>query len=227
MEPLENELKRWEGLEIRIISAVALGAFGLLFVWTGGLIFIALIMLASMILIKEWEGLTQYQIPLLRLAGYPYIILPCTCLIWLRSLSIALDPHLGLTLVLALIATISATDIGAYFTGKRFGRHKLAPTISPNKTWEGLAGGTAAAAFTALLFSPYIHVPHSAISALATGFFIALLAQAGDLFKSWVKRLAGVKDSGTIIPGHGGLLDRLDGYMFTTPLFTLILHSAI
>jgi phosphatidate cytidylyltransferase len=228
MEPLENNTgSRWDGLRARTLSAIAMAVITLLCVSQGGLIFIAFVILLALLTMKEWENLTEYQMLILQLGGYPYIIFPCTCLIWLRNLSTAQDAHVGLVLVIALMAVISATDIGAYFTGKRIGRHKLAPAISPKKTWEGLMGGVTSAGVVALLFSPYIHIPHSAFYAIAMGVFIGVLAQIGDLFKSWVKRLAGVKDSGNLIPGHGGILDRLDGYMFTTPLLALIVHCAL
>jgi phosphatidate cytidylyltransferase len=174
-------------------------------------------------MIKEWDALTLYQMLILRILGYPYIIIPSACLLWLRGVTIPTDSSLGLTLILALAAIITATDTGAYFVGKRFGRHKMAPFISPNKTWEGLGGGVASAALVGMLFSPYIHLPHSFIIAICVSILMALLAQAGDLCKSWIKRLAGVKDSGSLLPGHGGVLDRLDGYMLSTPVLAFII----
>ena len=101
-----------------------------------------------------------------------------------------------------------STDIGAYFAGRRFGRRKLAPSISPNKTIEGLCGGIAAAA---LLGAAWAFATHLGGALLALAPILAIVAQAGDLFESWMKRRAGVKDSGAWLPGHGGVLDRLDG----------------
>jgi phosphatidate cytidylyltransferase len=115
-----------------------------------------------------------------------------------------------------------ATDIGAYFAGRAIGGPKLAPRVSPNKTWAGLIGGAAAAlalgwiaAWFFELGSPFLWL----------GAPMAVLAQAGDLFESWIKRRAGVKDSGAILPGHGGLLDRLDG-LLPVALATLLLLMA-
>ena len=136
--------------------------------------------------------------------------------------------------VFFLVAVIAGTDIGGYFTGRSIGGPKLAPRISPNKTWSGLIGGTALAGLFGTLFlisplSPLItdvsanqtHLTMLAIIALSTVF--APLAQAGDLLESWLKRNRHVKDSGRLIPGHGGLLDRVDGYLTVAPLAALML----
>jgi phosphatidate cytidylyltransferase len=103
-----------------------------------------------------------------------------------------------------------ATDIFAYFTGRQIGGPKLAPRISPNKTWSGLIGGIAAAGLFGWAAAWFFDL---GMPFLAIGAILAIVAQAGDLYESWVKRRAGVKDSGTILPGHGGLLDRLDGLL--------------
>jgi phosphatidate cytidylyltransferase len=231
MEPQESNFEdidddmpgRWAGLSTRIVSAVVLGILAFIFILQGGFLFSAFIMLAALVMKKEWDTLIIEPTTELRAGGYFYVILPCASLLWLRGLP---DP-IGLRMTFTLIAAISATDIGAYFVGKRFGRHKLSPIISPNKTWEGLAGGMAAATLITLLLSAYIPVPHSFGSLLWIAPFIAVLAQAGDLFESSLKRKANVKDSGTLLPGHGGLLDRFDGYMFTAPVFALLVHSGL
>ena len=212
MELLAN---RWNDLKTRTLSSVAIATLALICIWIGGIIFSSLIILAAIILIKEWRNLTTEQPQLFYLLGYVYIILPCACILWLRELDIKL--------LFSLIAIISATDIGAYFVGKKFGRNKLAYKISPNKTWEGLAGGVASASIVALICSQYI-LAFSIPVAIISGAIIAVLAQIGDLFKSWIKRKAGVKNSGNILPGHGGLLDRLDGYMFTAPILALLVY---
>ena len=217
----------WNGLGLRIASAIALVGVAWIFVGAGGIAFCGLVILAALLMMKEWEALTERQMPLLQYFGYPYIILPCSSLIWLRSVSIPSDPGLGFALCVALISVISVTDIAAYFTGKRLGRHKLAPLISPNKTWEGSLGGIIAASIIGQMLAPALQLPYPALSVLAVSVLVSLLAQLGDLFKSWVKRLAGVKDSGTLLPGHGGLIDRFDGYMFATPILALTIHYAI
>jgi phosphatidate cytidylyltransferase len=122
----------------------------------------------------------------------------------------------GLALTLWTLAIVWATDIGAYFAGRAIGGPKLAPRISPAKTWAGLGGGVVAAGIVGLLIAVCAGLP-SALHWLAAP--LAVAAQAGDLFESWLKRRAGVKDSGRLLPGHGGALDRLDGVV---PVATLI-----
>lgn len=120
---------------------------------------------------------------------------------------------------LLLLVIIFSGDIGAYFLGKAFGRIRLMPAVSPNKSVEGAIGGLLASLFAGFLmwqFSILNSYPLSAI--LFTALFAGFTAQMGDLFESLLKRIAGVKDSGGIMPGHGGLLDRLDGILFSTPL---------
>lgn len=129
-------------------------------------------------------------------------------------------------LVLFLLVAVILSDTGAYFVGRAFGRHKLAPRVSPNKTWEGALGGIAAAALGGMVISqfffalfPQVHWVYASVAA-----FVALFGQVGDLAESMLKRDAGVKDSGTLFPGHGGVLDRCDGILFAAPaLFYLIL----
>ncbi len=137
------------------------------------------------------------------LAGSLYVGLPAVALVALR------DRPDGLPLLAFVLGTVWATDIFAFFAGRAIGGPKLAPAISPGKTWAGLAGGVAAAAlFGALLARLADWNP--AMTALAAA-VLAVVAQGGDLFESWMKRRASVKDSGTLIPGHGGILDRVDG----------------
>jgi len=112
--------------------------------------------------------------------------------------------------VLWVMVVTWSTDIFAYFAGRAIGGPKLAPRISPSKTWAGLVGGVAGAELFGWLVAAFLDLgsPFLYISG-----FMGVLAQAGDLFESWVKRRAGVKDSGTLLPGHGGALDRLDGFL--------------
>jgi phosphatidate cytidylyltransferase len=229
MEPDPNSVpsERWGGLKTRIVSALVLACVALACIWLGGVVFICLVLLAVIILKKEYDALVSTQSLIMRFAGYPYILLPCACLIWLRGQSIASEPQLGYWLVIALVAVIAATDIGAYFTGKRFGSHKLAPVLSPGKTWEGLCGGIVAAMLTGMFLSPSVHLQHSWTSTVLVSLCTAVIAQGGDLFESALKRKAGVKDSGALLPGHGGLLDRVDGYMFAAPFYALLVHFAL
>lgn len=125
----------------------------------------------------------------------------------------------GIVFTLWALALVWACDIGAYFAGRTIGGPKLAPRISPNKTWAGLIGGViAASAFAAFM---HLHYGLPMRMTLATP-VLAVLAQAGDLYESWLKRRAGVKDSGNILPGHGGVMDRLDGLVPVAPVAALL-----
>ena len=126
-----------------------------------------------------------------------------------------------LGVLVVFILPIIAVDVGAYFTGRAIGGPKIAPKISPAKTWSGLAGGALLASLVGIVvelvdFGPAAAPGTSPLAlgmAVVTGVLIAVIAQAGDFFESWMKRRAGVKDSGSLIPGHGGLFDRLDGFI--------------
>ena len=137
------------------------------------------------------------------ISGFIYALLPALALLWIRER----DEH-GLYLLVWTFIVTWSTDIGAYFAGRSFGKRKLAPTISPNKTVEGLFGGIAAAT---LLGGAWTLAMGLGPALLALAPVLAIAAQAGDLFESGMKRRAGIKDSGAWLPGHGGALDRLDG----------------
>ncbi len=123
----------------------------------------------------------------------------------------------GLSVILLAFFCIWAADIGAYFIGKRYGRTQLSP-ISPKKTVEGAIGGVAACTTIALIGAVSLHWPTAPLTGLAFGLIVAMCSQLGDLTESMMKRDAGVKDSGQLIPGHGGILDRTDSYVFTAPM---------
>lgn len=126
-------------------------------------------------------------------------------------------------LLLGLMALVWIADSAAYFAGRRFGRHKLAPGISPGKSWEGVMGAGVALALYASAISAAINglrIPGALMLAAALLYFSIL----GDLFESWMKRLAGVKDSGSLLPGHGGVLDRIDALTAALPIAAGILH---
>ena len=126
-------------------------------------------------------------------------------------------------LLLGVMALVWIADSAAYYAGRKFGRNKLAPSISPGKSWEGVAGAGLALLLYASAVSASIHglrIPGALILAAALLYFSIL----GDLFESWIKRLAGVKDSGTLLPGHGGVLDRIDALTAALPIAAGILH---
>ena len=118
--------------------------------------------------------------------------------------------------ILALVLVVWAFDTFAYFAGRRFGRHPFMAHISPSKTMEGVAGGAVAAGLVGALLVSLLG--HSWLAGLGFGLLVGAAAQAGDLVESMLKRAAGVKESGTLIPGHGGLLDRVDSFLFAAPV---------
>lgn len=140
-------------------------------------------------------------------AGFAYILLACLSAVWLRGY-----PGYGLATVIWLLAVVVATDTAAYFTGRTLGGPKLAPTISPKKTWAGLGGGVVGAAVAGGAVATGVDGADAAFLGLIGGGF-AIVAQLGDLLVSKAKRTFGVKDSSNLIPGHGGVLDRLDGFL--------------
>ena len=160
--------------------------------------------------------LTAIVILFLALAGW-MVLVPT----WLALTRLQAQPGV----LLALLGIVWIADSCAYFVGRAWGRHRLAPTISPAKTWEGVAGAAAGVAvYYALL---YVFVPewrwwHGLSGALLVA-GVGLLSVIGDLFESWVKRLAGAKDSGTLLPGHGGILDRIDSMTSSMPFAALLL----
>jgi phosphatidate cytidylyltransferase len=124
-------------------------------------------------------------------------------------------------LLLGVLVTVWLADSAAYFAGKRFGRHKLAPEISPGKTWEGVAGAMLAATIYGLALCHFLHYTRWLILGL---WLIVILSIMGDLFESLLKRQAGVKDSSHLLPGHGGVLDRIDGLIPTLPLVLFYIY---
>lgn len=157
------------------------------------------------------------------LLAFPYLVLPLVSMLWLRF-----DPEYGRVVIFWLLGVVWATDTFAYFAGRAIGGPKLTPRFSPNKTWAGLVGGMfgaalvgASAAIWLTLGSP---LRLAFISAL-----VAVVAQAGDIAESALKRRAGVKDSGKLIPGHGGILDRVDGLVTAAVGAALLslLHGAV
>ncbi len=129
----------------------------------------------------------------------------------------------GVSAVLFLLAVVWVGDIAAYYVGTAWGSTPLAPAVSPKKTVEGTLGGFVGAIATAGILSMVLPVPHSTAAALVWGAALNIVAQLGDLIESLLKRCAGVKDSGTIFPGHGGILDRVDAFLPTLPLYAALL----
>ncbi len=147
----------------------------------------------------------------------PLLAIPCAHAA-LKPASFGLD-HATLLCLLPLWAG----DTAAIFVGRRFGKRRMAPTISPGKTWEGALGNFSACVAAAALFGPLLHVRMDV--SLVIGGVCAVFGQAGDLFESWLKRRADVKDSGSLLPGHGGVLDRVDSLLFVgVPVCLLLVY---
>ncbi len=204
-----------------VMVAVAGGAF-----WLGGVCLKAFIAAIALGLFWEFWSLTKklaktvFSKMLWMIFGIIYIGTACFALLILSSSFFAVPP------ALIIIGAVIATDIGAYFSGRTLGGPKIAPSISPSKTWSGLAGGMIFAGLFWMLFSNFIDPqerPWEWVIRLAVGALYAVIAQAGDFFQSWLKRKAGVKDSGNLIPGHGGLFDRTDGLIAVFFITALII----
>jgi phosphatidate cytidylyltransferase len=148
--------------------------------------------------------------------GAAYLTLPALALIWLRGL-----PEVGLRIITWLLVVVWATDIFAYLVGRKVGGPRLAPVVSPGKTWSGLCGGVLAAALAGGVTAWAIG-SERLLQAASVGGILAIVSQIGDLIESALKRRAGVKDSGALIPGHGGVLDRLDGLILAAPVLALL-----
>lgn len=188
----------------------------------------ALLAVALVVVLLAWCPFSRTEQPLLCLGATMLgAVYPTALLAFLTDLRLARGPHIGdeeaFALTLAVLVLVWATDILAYFVGSRFGRHLLAPAISPKKTWEGAVGGALAALLVGVILKltllSFVVWPHVLVLALLCG----TISQLGDLAESRFKRAVGAKDSGAILPGHGGVLDRFDGVLLAAPLAYLYL----
>ena len=134
-------------------------------------------------------------------------------------------------LLLLIVILVASTDVGAYFIGRNFGRRKLAENLSPNKTWEGVWGGAVVCMLMTILLMPLTNLlitdvnGINKLSSVVVVFSVIFFSTVGDLLESMLKRNQGIKDSGDLLPGHGGILDRIDGLLAVAPCFTLILFA--
>lgn len=192
-------------LAIRSGTGLAMMIVALAAAYVGGYSFAVLSAAAATAVFYEWTRIARGWGFGWQVGGFIYALAAALALLWIRDRS-----YDGLALVLWVFIVTWGTDIGAYFTGRAIGGPKLAPAISPGKTWAGLYGGVAAAAVIGGAWAFYAGL-HLVILLLAPLFSVA--SQGGDLFESWMKRRAGIKDSGTWLPGHGGVFDRLDGML--------------
>ena len=224
-------------LGVRTASAVVMIAVAGGALWLGGYWWTAFVAAVALGVLWEWVKLalafaTRMPARLLWLVcGLLYVGLAASALLFLRRLPFGIAP------LLLLVGAVIATDVGAYFAGRTIGGPKIAPSISPSKTWAGLFGAILAVGVFLACFGLLWHKVFESSYEQDTYYLtvnwpawlilpsiIAVVAQCGDFFESWMKRRAGVKDSGNLIPGHGGLFDRVDGLLavsFVVGLFGL------
>lgn len=201
-------------LRQRITSGIILGVVVIALTLWSFESFAAMCAVGFVILIKEWWNLTKQRSRVFFPLGILYITAAIVGLIYLRAENVKI--------LIALMVIVWTGDIAAYFVGKKFGHHKIAPTISPGKSWEGLAGSIIASAAVAAYLGSVAPIPHALLGAV-----FAVLGLCGDMFESALKRRAGVKDSGTLIPGHGGLFDRVDALLPCVILAAVALYTRL
>ncbi len=194
-------------LAIRTVSGIIMILVALIAVMLGGYAFAVLAAAVATAVFYEWTRLTKGWGAAWYISGFLYAAFAALALLWIRERT---DEANGLWLVLWVFILVWSVDIGAYFTGRSIGGPKLAPSISPGKTWAGFYGGIVTATLIGGAWVLYTGLPRT-LMLLAPLFAVA--AQGGDLFESWMKRRAGVKDSGRWLPGHGGVFDRVDGLL--------------
>lgn len=254
-------------LFIRIISALIMLPIAIYIILAGGLAFVILLNVITVLILFEWNGICEKKpfsilfvaqaISAMAMIWAIYVNSPYVIILSFESLAViivasifskakkswallgylyALIPTIsfimimkgsGGSVILWMMIVIWSMDTGAYFVGKNIGGPKMSPKISPNKTWSGLIGGTITAMILGWLYVNYGRIEmvslfeNATILLLLSG-LLALLSQMGDLAESAVKRKFGVKDSGAIIPGHGGIMDRIDGVLFVAPAVVIV-----
>lgn len=206
------EKSNWDIRELfkRTISVILLVPIVLLLVNLKGTFFVILLVIAAILMAYEWVDVTKNAKCNIcwKLFGLAYIVIPSVSLFEIINL-----PN-GEKIIYFLFVLVWLSDIGGYLFGKMIGGYKLAPEISPNKTWAGFFGGIFLAIIGASFFQilPIFYI-----------IILSIVAQLGDLFESKIKRVFNIKDSGNLIPGHGGILDAVDGLITTAPILLLIL----
>ena len=204
---LDYPLDRWVFVAVSVTSLVAYGAIdsalATIGVLAGGMVLVGLAQVGRPHPVQAGLGgaVGLVYLPLLISLVVPFVL----------SLN-----AVGLKLVLTLLALVWSYDSGAYLIGSQWGRHRLAPALSPKKSWEGALGGLLVASVVGVL--SMLWLPWG-FHGLALAALVSSAAQLGDLFESWLKRMADVKDAGAIFPGHGGVLDRIDALLFALPVF--------
>lgn len=211
-----NFLKQKSELFQRITTALFLGSACV------GIFFMAAPIMFSLLIgavvmycaLYELPTLVNYQTLFFWVVLLGYIVLPALCLI-------ALNQSTNRIFLLFLLCAVWSFDSGAYFVGKKWGKHKLAPKISPKKSWEGVFGGFLCVLLVLYCLLSFFEFSLQNSLLLILSILVCISATAGDLFESWLKRQAGVKDAGSLLPGHGGVLDRIDSILGAAPFWYL------
>lgn len=211
------------GFRLRVASAVVLAPLTLAIAYAGTPYFELLVIAGAAVLLTEWRTMTAGVGGWRALwwgFGILYVALPCFALVWLRT-----EGQMGRETLMWLFAVVWSADTGAYLAGRAVGGPKMAPVISPNKTWAGLIGGVLSAGIVGAAVAAAFAGDGGLTRPLAAAGFsaaIGFIAEMGDLLESGLKRRLAVKDSGRLIPGHGGLFDRVDGLLAAAVASALI-----
>lgn len=209
-------------LVLRIVSAAVMAPVAILAAYLGGWLFALFWGAAAIAVLWEWTALvrTAKLAPLMRASWFTAGIGYAAAL-FLAPVLLRADAGYGFLAIVLLFAIVWTTDVAAYFAGRAIGGPKLMPSVSPKKTWSGAIAGTLGAMVVAVVTSSFFgsfNVPAIAVIALV----LSVFSQLGDLLESWIKRRFGAKDASQLIPGHGGVMDRLDGFWTAALLGCLI-----
>ncbi len=217
--PVSNTLKIISyAISMALVVGACLGSWQVLFL----VLTLNLLTLSVFVLSRFPSDPTAFDIISKQVLGIVYIPVSLSLLVFLKELDG------GVFWIIWLLIVIFANDTGAFYTGTFFGKHKLAPNISPNKTIEGSLGGFAAAVLAGFIFSLIFFDSFSlALLTIPCSFMMGVAGQVGDLFESALKRASHIKDSGRILPGHGGMLDRIDGLLMAIPVLYVYLVFVI
>ena len=226
-----EQAKKSSGLGLRVLSGIILAPVAITLIILGGWFFIAMVALALAVSFCEWANLVNHMPGrqyLVLILGGVYLSVCSISYIFLR-----LGFEQGAWLALCVILAVWASDTGAYFTGRKIGGPKLAPRVSPNKTWAGFGGAMFFCGLSLMILlgagrflEPWLKTDvgleagHTWLVFIA-GCVLGAVGQAGDLLVSFFKRRAHIKDSGHLIPGHGGILDRIDSLLLVSPVFAV------
>lgn len=220
-------------LGLRVLTALVMVAVAGVALWLGGWFWIGFVVLLAGLVLWEWNGLVSgfgvsgLAEVLWLFGGAAYVFAAGNAMVQVRI------DYSAIMVAALFIAPIVAVDVGAYFAGRLIGGPRIAPSISPSKTWAGLMGGAMASCLVVIgvtvwqtdLFGTAFIQAGDWTGAVIGGVLIAVIAQSGDFFESWMKRRAGVKDSSRLLPGHGGVFDRLDGFLAV--FFVLFLVAVV